>query len=306
MKDRIFIADASGVRLDIFLARQFDNFSRSVIQKLIVQGFVSVDGKPLSSDIKLKEGQKVSIRFPQPEWLDKEPFESWILHEDKDLIVFNKPAGLLMHPMGPAWLSEPEASGFDLDPNLAGLILRRRKLEEGVERCGLVHRLDRQTSGVLVVAKTLRAQKALLEDFKERRIEKTYMAIVRGSMEKARTNVDAPIGRSTGRRRIAVTPYGRPAETEMRVVKKTGQATLVEAKPKTGRTHQIRAHLAVIGHPVCGDTEFDLTPSNNRPPRLMLHAFRLAFTHPGSKRRREFKASIPADFKTFWTQISGS
>ncbi|MDD5302520.1 MAG: RluA family pseudouridine synthase, partial [Elusimicrobia bacterium] len=227
-------------------------------------------------------------------------FESWVLYEDKRLLVLNKPSGLLMHPLGDSWLKSPEAARAGRETNLAAELQVHRPaiLKAGTPRCGIVHRLDRPTSGVLLVAKDPETYAALTDMFKERYMDKTYRAIVRG-VPPPTSRVSAPIGRESGQRQIVVTPLGKPAETNFRVVTKKKIAALVEAKPLTGRTHQIRAHLAYIGHPVMGDPEFDRkgVPS---APRLMLHAYRIAFEHPFTGRPARFEAQPPADFNKFW------
>jgi 23S rRNA pseudouridine1911/1915/1917 synthase len=220
-------------------------------------------------------------------------------------MVLHKPSGLLMHPLGSSWLTSPEAARAEPITNLAALLQVHRPaiLKAGTPRCGIVHRLDRATSGALVVAKDPETYTAMTEAFKEREIDKTYRAIARGVLAGA-SHVDAPIGRAPGHRRIVVTGLGKPAETSFKAIAKKKTATLIEAKPLTGRTHQIRAHLAYLGHPVAGDPEFDTRSADIKvPPRMMLHAYRIAFIHPASGRPAEFTAEPPADFTAFWKSL---
>ncbi len=302
MKPIELVADEPWPRLDQFLAAKLSGYSRSAAKKLIASGAALVGGQKASADRALRAGERVSVSMPTASWAEAEPFEDWVLHEDAQLIVLNKPAGLLMHPLGETWLTRPQAALAEEQPNLAGILLKQRPqvAREGMERCGLVHRLDRQTSGALLVAKTPQAQRFLVEAFKERRVEKLYRAVVRGVPARPNQRVEAPIGREPGHRKVLVTPFGKTAQTQFSVVEKAPDHALVEAKPLTGRTHQIRAHLALIGHPVAGDVEFDTSDAAPRPPRLMLHAYRVAFEHPKTGKRAEFEAPLPADLSAFW------
>lgn len=305
MRLETFVCDRDGVRLDVFLARSLTGYSRRYLKDLVKAGCVSVSGAAAEPDRRLRTGQHVVVRFAElrPEWGER--FERWILSEDRDFLALNKPAGLLMHPIGSSWLKSPEVA-LEGEENLAGILLLRRPAiaRAGAERCGLVHRLDRPTSGVLIVAKTRDAQIRLLEDFKLRRLVKIYQAIVRGRLRAPETRVEAPV-RSSGGRPAKATPFGRPAQTEIRVIASSRRATLVEARPLTGRTHQIRAHLAFLGHPVAGDLEADPSRGNTDnliPPRLMLHALSLELSHPRTLRPLDLEAPVPADFKAFWKE----
>ena len=300
-------ADAPGMRLDAFLALRLEGYSRSHLKDLIGRGFVEVDGAARSPDYRLREqDERVAVDFPEVSWrAEPGEFEDWVIHEDESLIVLHKPAGLLMHPLGPSWLETPRAALSEPSANLAGLVQLHRPelIRAGLDRCGLVHRLDRQTSGVLLLAKTRAAQATLVEEFKEREVEKIYRAIVCGSPEAGAASISAPIGRAPGHRRVVVTPFGKTAETGFKVLARSEIATLVEARPLTGRTHQIRAHLGFLGHPVAGDPEFTPKtplPEPLRPPRTMLHAYCISFRHPASGKLRSFQAEPPADFKAFW------
>lgn len=288
------IADAPGMRLDAFLAERLEGYSRGAAQALIERGLVTVDGRPAQSSLKLKEGQIIELAEAEVEW----DVDFSVVFEDPSILVIVKPAGLLMHPLGETWLTRPEAALHEKQPNLAGLLYKRGN--KRVQRCGIVHRLDRQTSGLLVVAKTAQAYGALVEAFKDREMDKTYRAIVRGVPKDVKSRVEAPIGRKPGHRKVEVTPFGKTAQTQFRVVEAAKAHAVVEAKPLTGRTHQIRAHLALVGHPVAGDPEFEAPGAKPAAPRLMLHAWKLAFAHPKTGRPLEFTAPPPKDFRDFW------
>ena len=296
-----FKVEHTGKRLDAFLAEHLTAYSRVFLKGLITQGLVTVDGKPGRADRKVEEGQLVVANLPEDApGPSAEDFESWVLFEDRRLLVLNKPSGLLMHPLGESWLTAPEAARAEDETNVAALLQIHRPaiLKAKTPRCGIVHRLDRPTSGVLAVAKDPETYAALTGAFKDRMMEKTYRAVVAG-VPKDRSRVEAPVGRNPGHRRVVVTPLGKTAETSFKVVAKKKKAALVEATPLTGRTHQIRAHLAFLGHPVAGDMEFP----GLKAPRLMLHAWRLAFTHPLTGKDAEFTADPPADFMKFWRTL---
>jgi 23S rRNA pseudouridine1911/1915/1917 synthase len=303
MKKEILIAEVRGTRLDQFIAQRLTRYTRSLVQSLIERGFVTVDGVKRESDHRLKEGERVEVSLSAAA---SEPtsLEVVVLHEDKDLLVLMKPAGLLMHPLGTTWLAVPEAALTEAEESLAAWLQRARPaiVRAGTPRCGIVHRLDRQTSGVLLAAKTPAAYASLVNQFKEREIEKLYRAIVRGVPADKKPRVQAPIGRMPGHRKVTVTPFGKSAETAFKVIASAKDAALVEASPLTGRTHQIRAHLALIGHPVAGDVEFETAGTRGpKPPRLMLHAFKISFTHPRTRKPATFEAEPPRDFRDFWS-----
>lgn len=306
MRREDLTVEHEGQRLDQFLAGKLTGYSRSHLKGLVEAGAVTVDGRRRGADFKLKGGERVRVEFREADWAAEAPFEDWVLSEDAELLVLNKPAGLLIHPLGESWLTTPAAALSDQE-NLAGLLLRRRPeiTKVGTPRCGIVHRLDRQTSGVLLVAKTPRAYESLTRGFKEREIHKLYRAIVRGVPVDKNSRVEAPIGRKPGHRKVMVTPFGKSAETGFRVLESGAGAALVEAEPLSGRTHQIRAHLAALGHPVAGDPEFETPGEEPQAPRLMLHAYRVRFAHPRTGKPTEFKTAPPKDFREFWTLCKG-
>lgn len=302
MKKRL-VVETGGPRLDAFLAKQLTGYSRAFLKDMVGRGMVTVDGAKVDADEPVREGNVVEVELPETAAASSDDFEGWVLFEDKRMLVLNKPSGLLMHPLGDSWLKSPEAARAGRETNLAAELQVHRPaiLKAGTPRCGIVHRLDRPTSGVLAVAKDPESYAALTDMFKERYMEKTYRAIVRG-VPPPTARVQAPIGRNPGQRKVVVTPLGKTAETAFKVVSKKKQGSLVEAKPLTGRTHQIRAHLAHLGHPVAGDMEFDRAGLPTAP-RLMLHAFRLEFEHPFSGRKARFEAEPPADFTKFWRSL---
>jgi 23S rRNA pseudouridine1911/1915/1917 synthase len=305
MAKKSLTVETGGGRLDAVLAKSLSGYTRSFLKELIAAGCVTVNGERRDADDRVPDGAKVTVTLPELAPVAGTDFESWVLFEDKRLLVLNKPSGLLMHPLGTSWLTSPEAARAEKEENLAALLQVHRPaiLKARTPRCGIVHRLDRPTSGVLVVAKDPETYAALCAGFKERLMEKTYRAIVRGELAGS-SRVDAPIGRAPGARKIVVTSLGKSAETAFKVASKKKGATLVEAMPLTGRTHQIRAHLAHMGHPVMGDAEFDRpAPGQPKAPRLMLHAYRLMFEHPASGRPARFTAEPPKDFAAFWKSL---
>jgi 23S rRNA pseudouridine1911/1915/1917 synthase len=301
---QIFTVDEASRRLDLFLANRIPNLSRGHLKGLIDKGAVRVNSEPAAPDQKLKPGDVVELCAETVAWAEPfGAFSSWILHEDPALLVLAKPAGLLMHPLGVSWLTTPQAALAESEPNLAGLLLRERPsiTKAGTPRCGIVHRLDRFTSGALLVAKTPAAYDALIEEFKERTVHKTYRAVVRGAWGQRGAQVEAPVGRMPGHRRVISTPYGKQASTSFSVVEDSRRGALIEARPLTGRTHQIRVHLSLLEHPVMGDVEFDHPkPGEPQPPRMMLHAYRVEFLHPTTRKPVSFLARVPRDMRDFW------
>ncbi len=292
----------AGQRLDAWLARRLTSLSRSRLQALIEAGRVSLDGHPARAAVRVKAGQAALVRVPPPEPAEPQPEDIplRLVFEDASLVVLDKPAGLVVHP----------GAGAAAGTLVNALLARVRDLSGvgGVLRPGIVHRLDKGTSGLLVVAKNDDAHRALARQFASRTVEKEYLALVHGVPARAEGEIDAPIGRDpVHRRRMSVrAPRGREARTSWSVAERFDGAALLRVRIHTGRTHQIRVHLASIGHPVTGDPVYGgaRTPSSRRPAardalgslaRPALHAARLAFTHPGSGARLSFEAPLPAD-----------
>ena len=294
-----FRVDEAGERLDTFLAQRCPDLSRSRIQALTTGGCVTVDGSPAKPAARLREGQTVTLVVPPPATsaLVPQAIDLDVVYEDGDLLVVDKPAGLVTHP----------APGHP-DHTLANAVLAHCPDLEGVGgeiRPGLVHRLDRDTSGLIVVAKNDAAQSGLSAQFKDRTVSKAYLAVVTGYPDPERAVIDAPVGRHPrSRTRMAVVTTGREAVTEYDVLRRLRGYSLLEARPRTGRTHQIRVHLASIGHPVAGDTTY------GRPApglgRHFLHAHRLAFTHPRTGDRLELESPLPDDLRTWLDTLGGT
>ncbi|MBI3671710.1 RluA family pseudouridine synthase [Candidatus Azambacteria bacterium] len=297
----------SGIRLDIFLAKKFSNYSRAYIQKLIKDEFVFVNGKKSEKKYALKIGDKVSVVLKEHEKISLEPdagvkFE--VIFENKDFAVINKPDGLVVHP------SESHKSG-----TLVNGILHRwpeiKNVGEDLLRPGIVHRLDKETSGVMVVAKTNEMFFWLKEQFKERKAIKKYTALVFGRLEQKEGEISEPIARlgtkqvavGNGKRRGAVKKT-REAKTYFKVKEYFDDATLVEAFPKTGRMHQIRVHMAHIGHPIVGDKKYASKKMLQTLPfkRQFLHASTLEFFLPDGK-KSVFSADLPSDLKSLLNEL---
>lgn len=290
MRTLALVADQGGERLDVFLARRLREVSRSQAQRLIERGLVTVEGVPARASHIVRRGETVQVSIPPPEPLALEPeaLPLTVLYEDAEIIVVDKPAGMAVHP-GP---------GHPRGTLVNALLAQFPQLREVGEalRPGIVHRLDKDTSGLLVVAKTARAHRHLVEQLKERRVHKLYLALVQGVPSPPRGVIEAPIGRHPrDRKRMAIVEGGREAETRYRVAQALGEYSLLEVEPITGRTHQIRVHLAAIGHPVVGDAVY-----GRRSPlvgRQFLHAHRLSFHLPGSERLLEFTSPLPPDLR---------
>jgi 23S rRNA pseudouridine1911/1915/1917 synthase len=290
-----------GERLDKFLCTRFPAVSRGAIQRLIVEGHILVNERLVKPTHPPRAGEIVSVTWPEarPAQARPEDIPLDILYEDKDLIVLNKAPGIVVHP----------AAGHE-EHTLVNALLHhcqgRLSGIGGVARPGIVHRLDKDTSGCLVVAKNDATHIALSEQFAGRTAEKTYSAILCGEVPRASGEIRAAIARHPShRKRMAVTAGdGREAWTSYRVLERLLYSTLVEARLHTGRTHQIRVHFRHIGFPVAGDETYGSRPTTKlaelsgfRPPRILLHSHQLVFVHPGTGRKRKFEAPYPADFQ---------
>ena len=285
-------ADCAGMRLDLALAKLCQQHSRSRLQQWIKEGRVLVGGQPvLENRLKLWGGEIIVLH----EALDvraqaalPEAIALNIVYEDEALIVIDKPAGLVVHPGSGNW------SG-----TLQNALLHHAPQLENVPRAGIVHRLDKDTSGLMVVAKTLAAQTSLVRQLQARTVKRFYHALVRGVLERGGT-VDAPIGRHpTVRTKMAVVASGKPARTHYRIVECFLDCTLIDCALETGRTHQIRVHLLSLGHPLVGDpvygTGASRIPRGPEFPRQALHARRLGLIHPDTGKPMQWKSSLPED-----------
>jgi 23S rRNA pseudouridine1911/1915/1917 synthase len=326
--------EAKGQRLDQFLVAQLEGVSRSRIQLLIDQGGVLVNGLVEKASLKLRGGERIDITgepHPAPLKAAPEDIPLDVIFEDADLAVINKPAGMMVHA----------GSGQNDDARSRGtlvnaLLYRFKALSAtgGDLRPGIVHRLDKDTSGLIVVAKNDRAHAALAEMFSSRQIKKTYLALVQGELERAKGTINASVGRDPMRRtRMTAKPLGdaRTAVTHYEVVRRLanrfGKFTLIRVRIETGRTHQIRVHMASIGHPVVGDTLYggagQLTDQvasqaatskaarrKTEPERLklgrnFLHAARLEFPHPKTGKLLQLEAPLPAELESFLARLEG-
>src|SRR2546423_8555797 len=294
------IVDSShaGQRLDRFLAESLPAFSRSRLQALIRDGFVKVNGNPARLRDVVRRGDSIEWREPEITKIDAEPepMDLDILFEDDDLLVINKPAGLVMHP----------GAGHQQHTLVNALLAHCKNLSGigGKERPGIVHRLDKETSGALVIAKNDATHRDLARQFAARTMGKIYLALVAGTPRKATGVIDKAIARHpVHRQRMSIARrQGRSAKTAYRVLRSSGDVSLVECTLHSGRTHQIRVHLHDLGHPVLGDKLYGGKRAGDYP-RQMLHAWKLAFRHPRSGDEMSFEAPVPSDFAAAMRQI---
>jgi 23S rRNA pseudouridine1911/1915/1917 synthase len=284
------IADHAGERLDVFLARSLPHLSRAHAQRLIAEGHVRVDGGSAKPSLRLEPGTRIEVQTPEPAAVELTPeaIPLAVVYEDGDVIVVDKPAGMAVHP-GPGHARSTLVNALLAHcPDLTGI--------EGSLRPGIVHRLDKDTSGLLVVAKNDRAQLALQAQMAARTARKEYLALAQGSPPPSGT-IDAPIGRHPGQRKqMAIVAEGRPARTHFRTLGAVGADSLVLARLETGRTHQIRVHFAGIGHPIVGDPVYGRR--SDLVGRQFLHAWRLGFAHPRTGEWIALEAPLPDDLLT--------
>lgn len=279
-------------------AADLSGLSRSHVQRLIGEGRLTVDGAPVKANAVLLAGTALELDVPPPapaEPIGQPELPLTVVYEDADLLIVDKPAGQVVHP----------APGHGSGTLVNALLGRGEALAPGgiagVQRPGIVHRLDRDTSGLLMVARNDAAQASLQAQLKARRIRKTYLALVAGAVAAAAGRIEAPVGRDPGRRtRMAVVPDGRPSTTGYRVRERFAGWTLLELDLVTGRTHQIRVHLEAIGHPVAGDPVYGTGTSRRGPDglgRLFLHAWRLELTSPSTGNLIRAEAALPAELE---------
>ena len=292
--------DQIGERIDTVIALTIDSLTRSAVQKLISDGNVLVNDAPVVKNYKAKSGDIVKVTIPIPVLLNAEPQDIPldIVYEDDDLLVVNKPKGMVVHP-APGNLDGTlvNALMFHCGDSLSGI--------NGVIRPGIVHRIDKDTSGLLIVAKNDFAHLNLAEQIKEHSFTRKYKAVVHGNIKDDEGTIDAPLGRSPkDRKKMAVTDKNsRNAVTHFTVLERFGSYTFVECKLETGRTHQIRVHMAYKGHPVAGDTVYG---PKNTPKELLgqcLHAGLIGFIHPRTGEYLEFEAPLPEYFENFLKKL---
>jgi len=284
-----FNSHVSGVRLDKYLTEVLPQFSRAYLQRLIRQGHVLINGQTAKASQKLRESDRITVELPPlPGHPLAEPIPLTVIYEDEGILVIDKPAGLTVHP-APGHPSHTLVNAIlALCPGLT--------VSGDVTRPGIVHRLDKDTSGLIVIAKNDFAREYLAAQFKSRTVTKRYLVLVKGRLSPEQGMIEAPIGRDPHhRKRMAIVEAGRPAITRYQVRKYLDGYTLVEVSPLTGRTHQIRIHLSAIGYPVVGDPVYGVKSAYLH--RQFIHANRLGFRLPSTKQYQEFASPLPADLE---------
>ena len=294
-----YVSKEAGIRLDKYISEQNNDLSRAMIQKLIENGNVTVNEKVVKASYKVNLGDNIKIVLEEPKETELKPekIPLNVVYEDNDIIVINKEKGMVVHP-----------GNGNLEGTLVNAVLERCKDSlsgiGGEIRPGIVHRLDKDTSGLIIVAKNDKAHIRLSEDLKEHKVKKTYIALVRGVVKENEATIDMPIGRSDNVRvKMAVKKEGKNAITHFKVLKRYNGYTLLEVRIETGRTHQIRVHMAEIGYPVVGDMVY----SNGKNPfnveGQMLHAWKLEFNHPITNKKMELEAELPEYFKNILNEL---
>lgn len=290
MNEFVATAEQQGMRADLFLA-QASGLTRSRVANLMEQGHVQCQGRPVRAKDKVKAGMQFTLTMPavQPVALMAQDLPLCIVYQDADIAVINKQRGLSVHP----------GAGIN-DGTLVNALLYHLDHLSGINgelRPGIVHRLDKDTTGLLLVAKNDMAHQALSQQIQDRTVKREYLALVAGNFSEEEGLVDAPIGRHKhDRKRMAVVPDGRPARTHWRVMHRFGDTTLVLCTLETGRTHQIRVHMAHIAHPVLQDPVYGPKKDRERATGQLLHAWRITFAHPCTGRVMSFTADPPADY----------
>ncbi len=278
-------------RLDIHLSTIFDpSISRSLWQKYIKAGYVLVNQRVVTTPkFEVDETDEIAVKLPEQEQANA---ELPVLYEDDDVMVVNKPSGLLTHAKG----------GLSTEPTVAEIIRPKTSFASDTDRPGIVHRLDRDTSGVLIIAKTAAAATHLQRQFAQRTTKKTYLAVTDGVPKLAAAKIDLPIGRNpSAPSTFRVDPNGKPAQTTYRVLAATDNQALIELKPTTGRTHQLRVHMAHLNTPILGDRVYGKPDAN----RLMLHAHKLEITLPSGE-RKTFEAAVPEEFQQLSPKVTAA
>ena len=286
------LPEDAGERLDAFLARRLENVTRSAAARLCQDGQVVSGGKPLAKNARLTGGETIQVTLPDPEASEAVPqnIPLDVVYEDADVIVVNKPKGLVVHP----------APGHPDGTLVNALLYRCGDSLSGIGgelRPGIVHRIDRDTSGLIIAAKNDDAHQKLSAQLQDHTLARTYACIVVGNLRQDSGTVDAPIGRSPGdRKKMAVVPDGRRAVTHWEVVARYGGHTLLRCRLETGRTHQIRVHMAYIGHPILGDTVYGAKKAVPGLQGQCLHAVGLRFLHPRTGEAVELRCPLPESF----------
>lgn len=280
------------VRADVFVSENEEDISRSFAGRLFSEGLAKVNGRAAKPSLKLKEGDVITFTLPEPEAIDAVPEDILldIVYEDDSVLVINKPRGMVVHPaVGNERGTVVNAALFHCQGSLSGI--------NGSVRPGIVHRIDKDTTGLLVIAKNDRAHKSLTDQLADRSLSRVYYALVNGNIKEDGGTVDAPIGRSPkDRKKMAVVPDGRSAVTDFEVIERFGAYTLVRCKLRTGRTHQIRVHMKHIGHSVVGDKAYGIKNERFALAGQLLHAKEISFIHPETGEKVTFSCPLPEDF----------
>lgn len=290
----------SGTRLDTYLAAILDGISRSYIQKLISEQYILINSRPVKANYKIKTADQVFVEIPDAAPIDilPEPMDLDIVYEDGDLLIVNKPMGMVVHP----------AHGHYHGTLVNGLLAHCTDLSgiNGKMRPGIVHRIDKDTSGLLMIAKNDMAHQHLAAQLKEHSTKRAYYALVQGVLSEPAGLIDAPIGRhETERKKMAVNlKNGKEARTHYYVKERFARNTFIECRLETGRTHQIRVHMAYLGHPLVGDPLYGTRKNNLDFPGQALHAYALGFIHPRTEEPLYFEAPLPQHFQTVLKELA--
>lgn len=293
MEKKMILTATQAVRSDKFISENVPELTRSHIKKLFDEGHILINGNAKNPSYKLKDGDKIEITVPEPKPLEAiaQDIALDIVYEDSDVIIINKPRGMVVHP----------AAGNE-DGTLVNALMHYCPNElsaiNGVVRPGIVHRIDKDTTGLLAVAKNDKAHLALSQQLKDRSLSRKYFALVHGNIKDENGTVDAPIARcETDRKKMAVTnKNSREAVTDFTVLERFGKYTLVKCTLRTGRTHQIRVHMRHIGHPIVGDKTYGVKKEEWTLAGQLLHAGEIGFIHPSTGEKMHFEASLPEDF----------
>ena len=301
MENYLFeIQEDQQMRLDKYLAEQFPEQTRSYLQKLIKDGEVTVNGKNVKTGYQLSKGDEVSVNIPEPKELDVEPqqMDLDIVYEDDDVILINKPKGMVVHP-APGHTTDTLVNGllYHCKDNLSGI--------NGVARPGIVHRIDRDTTGILIVCKNDMSHNSIAAQLKEHSINRRYRALVHGNIKTDEGTVEGPIGRHpVDRKKMAINERnGKPAVTHYKVLERFGNYTFIECVLETGRTHQIRVHMSSIGFPLVGDEVYGPAKCPFKLQGQCLHAMVLGFVHPRTGEYMEFSADLPEYFENLLKKL---
>jgi 23S rRNA pseudouridine1911/1915/1917 synthase len=293
--------ECGGQRLDKVIPAHVQDLSRAVVQRLIKTGEVTVNGRPSRPSYRVQVGDEVVVRVPveMPEPVVPEDIPLDIIYEDDTLLAVNKPAGMVVHP----------ALGHPSGTLVNAVLAHCPQIADvgGLERAGIVHRLDKDTSGLILIAKDEATRAALQRQFKRRRVVKTYLALVEGQVQPREGVIEAPVGRDKRqRKRMAVVRRGRESRTTYRAVEYFADHTLLEVRPYTGRTHQVRVHLAWLGYPIVGDRVYGRRRQRLLRDRHFLHAAQLRFTHPNADEEVDFKAPLPPELSAVLRRLRRS